>query len=416
VKLGKAIRSQFAILTNPDNAGLIYFDNAATTQKPQKVIRCISDYYSTSNANIGREVYKLSMDASKQYESARYSVAEFINADSASEVIFTKGTTESVNFVETAFLEPRLEKGDEVLVAGMEHHSNLLPWQRVCHRTGAKLVVVAAHGNGEISSEVFSEKINCNTKFIAICHVSNVLGTTNPVKSMIANARKQDIPVLVDGAQAIAHNRVDVQDLDADFYCFSGHKMYAPTGIGVLYIKEKFQDEIMSFIVGDGVANNMECEKITRYMPKPHCFEAGTPNLCGAVGLEAAITFLQDIGMDAVSEHEISIYNEAISVMSNIDNIIIYGNPERHSSIISFNVDGIHPYDIGNLLNEHNIAVRTGVHCEIPFVDSMGNLGTVRASFSVYNDIDEIHKFADVLKHSKSGEWTRERPGLRCMY
>ncbi|MEC8814019.1 MAG: cysteine desulfurase [Pseudomonadota bacterium] len=415
MEFGKEIRSEFPIFSSVGNQNLAYLDNAATTQKPKKVIDALVDFYSTSNANIGRGIYKLSMEAHQQYEDSRTTVAEFLNAKSANEIVFTKGTTEAINFIAVSYLEPNLEQGDEVLVTGMEHHSNLLPWQRACERTGAKLVVVESDEHGEVSLERMEESINSKTKFLAISHISNVLGVMNPVKEIIRKAHIHKIPVLVDGAQSVAHCKVDVQDLGADFYCLSGHKMYGPTGIGVLYINQAFQEGMLPFLVGGGVANGVEYQRITKYLPTPFCFEAGTPNLAGAVGLASAIEFLQEADMADLHKHELKLYNEMLAILEGQDNAIVYGNPANISSIVSFNIKDIHPYDIGNLLNSHNIAVRTGVHCAIPFVDSMNLLGTVRASFGLYNDLDEVHRLGDVLKQAKPGDWTRNRPNVRYL-
>lgn len=412
--LAKKTRKDFPIFENQSE--LIYLDNAATTQKPASVIDSISHYYSNFNANVGRGIYSISMKSYEAYEKSREAMRQFVNASSPNSVIFTKGTTESVNYVAQAFAKKLLSEGDEIVVTGMEHHSNLIPWQTICHEKGATMRIVQTGRDGRISLDEFNAALGAKTKIVAAAHVSNVLGVANPVKEMIRLAHQKNIPVVLDGAQAIAHTKVDVQELDVDFYCFSAHKMYGPMGIGVLYAKDKHLDSLEPFQTGGGVAHGVNYSGVTHYMPAPFRFEAGTPNVAGALGMAAAARYILDIGYDAIQEHEKTIFSYAVNKLDKINGIEIYGSTELPTSIISFNIKNIHPYDVGNHLNKFNIAVRTGVHCAIPFVDSMGLLGTVRASFGIYNSEDEIDKLINALGSVAPADWTRDRPNSRFMF
>jgi SufS family cysteine desulfurase len=406
-------KQDFPIFTH--NEGLIYLDNAATTQKPASVIDAMTHYYSHFNANVGRSVHRLSNLSHEAYEASRQTIARFINAASGDSMIFTKGTTEAINFVAQNFVRHGLKAGDEVLVTGMEHHSNLLPWQAACEQTGATLRVVPVDTQGQIRVEDYAALLSPRTRLVAIAHVSNVLGVTNPVKTMTRLARERQIPVLIDGAQAIAHLKVDVQDLDADFYCFSSHKMYGPQGIGALYVHPRQADWITPFQTGGGVAYGVNYERVTHYLPAPHRFEAGTPNVAGAVGLARAADYLSACGLDAVHEHDRALFQHAVRHLGELPNVQLFGALDEPGSILSFGVRGLHPYDVGNHLNRFDIAVRTGVHCAIPLVDSLGVLGTVRMSFSVYNTPADIDKVAEALTSIEPGMWTKEHPTDRFL-
>lgn len=407
------IRDDFPIFSHEKE--LVYLDNAATTQKPLAVIEAMTHYYSSFNANVGRGVYKLSMKSHDAYEHGREVIRQFVNAPALKNIIFTKGTTESINFVAHSYAKQLLSAGDEILVTGMEHHSNLIPWQTICKEKGATMRVLPVGADGQISLDAFREALNPRTKMVAIVHVSNVLGMLNPIKEMIALAHQKHIPVSVDGAQAIGHVKVDVQDLDADFYSFSAHKMYGPMGVGVLFAKQTHLDDIAPFQTGGGIARGLNYDEVTDYMPAPHCFEAGTPNVAGVIGLTAAVEYMSALGFPAIQAHEEHMFSHAVSRLSQIDGLTMLGSTTEPSSIISFNVRQIHPYDIGNHLNKFDIAVRTGVHCAVPFVDSLGLVGTVRASFGIYNCVEDIDRLGDALRSAVPMDWTRDRPTTRFM-
>ncbi|SDI62235.1 aminotransferase class V-fold PLP-dependent enzyme [Paraburkholderia phenazinium] len=407
-------KKDFPIFTHDE--GLIYLDNAATTQKPASVIDAMTHYYSHINANVGRSVHKLSNRSHEAYEASRQTLGQFVNAASSNSIVFTKGTTEAINFVAQNFAKRCLKPGDEVVVTGMEHHSNLLPWQTACEEAGATLRVVPVDATGRIRLEDYQALLSPQTRLVAIAHVSNVLGVTNPVKEMARLARERDIPVLIDGAQAIAHLKVDVQDLDVDFYCFSGHKMYGPQGIGVLYIHPRQTEWLAPFQTGGGVAYGVNYERVTHYLPAPHRFEAGTPNVAGAVGLARAASYLAAFGLDAVQQHDQELFFHAVKQLGGLPGVQLFGAPGEPGSILSFGIRDLHPYDVGNHLNNFDIAVRTGVHCAIPLVDSLGVLGTVRMSFSVYNTPADIDKVAEALVSVKPGQWTKEHPTSRFLH
>jgi SufS family cysteine desulfurase len=411
--LAMRTRKDFPIFSHEKE--LVYLDNAATTQKPLSVIESMTHYYSSFNANVGRGVYKLSMKSHDAYENGREVIRHFVNAPTVKNIIFTKGTTESVNFVAQSFAKNLLSPGDEILVTGMEHHSNLIPWQTICQEKGAKMRVVPVGKDGNISLDSFKEALNNKTKMVAVVHVSNVLGVVNPIKEMIALAHEKNIPVSIDGAQAIGHVKVDVQDLDADFYSFSAHKMYGPMGVGVLYVKDAHLDRLESFQTGGGIARGLTYDNVTDYMPAPHRFEAGTPNVAGVIGLSAAAKYMSEIGYEAIQEHEEKMFAHAVSKLVNIDGLEILGSTSEPTSIISFNIKKIHPYDIGNHLNKFDIAVRTGVHCAVPFVDSLGLVGTVRASFGIYNSLNDIDRLSDALGSAVPMDWSKDRPTTRFM-
>lgn len=391
-------RSDFPVLSRSVNGRpLVYLDNGATTQKPFEVIDTISNYYSSYNANIHRGVHTLSQEASAAYEAARAKVAAFINAGSDQEIIFTRGTTESINLVAATFGRMHVQAGDEILITGMEHHSNIVPWQLLCEEKQAKLVVVPVDDSGAFSISDFEKNISAVTKLIAVTHVSNTLGTVNPVKELIAIAHRRNIRVLVDGAQAIPHMAVDVTDLDADFYAFSGHKIFGPTGIGVLYVKAALLSGMPPYQGGGGIIKTVTFEKTT-YVDGPLKFEAGTPNIAGAIGLGAALDYVSHIGMDRIRDYEHELLLDATAKLQQVPGVRIIGTAAEKAAVISFVVDGIHPFDIGTILDQQGIAVRTGHHCTQPLMERFGIPGTVRASFAFYNTHEEIDQLVTGLQ------------------
>ncbi len=392
------IRAEFPILAEKIyNKPLIYFDNGATTQKPRCVVEKIDQGYYHLNANIHRGVHYLSQKATEAHEAARQSVAEFLGSGKREEIIFTRGTTEAINLVAFSFGEAFCKPGDEVIVSVMEHHSNIVPWQMLCERKGMKLNVIPMNEKGELDIQAYALLLTERTKIVSVAHVSNVLGTINPVKEIIRIAHEKNIPVLLDGAQAVPHLKVNVADLDADFYVFSGHKIYGPTGIGVLYGKEKWLNAIPPYQGGGEMIASVSFEKTT-YNDLPYKFEAGTPDYIGSTALAEALRYLQEIGIEEIAayEHELTVY--ATQRLGEIENMRIIGTADAKSAVISFLVGEIHPYDIGMLLDKLGIAVRTGHHCAQPLIDSLGIPGTVRASFAFYNTKQEIDSFVDALK------------------
>jgi len=394
----KHIRADFPILGDKVyNKDLIYFDNAATTQKPRCVVEKIEYAYYHINANIHRGVHYLSQKATEAHEEARTTVAEFIHAAKREEIIFTRGTTEAINLVATSFGEAFFNAGDEILISTMEHHSNIVPWQMLCERKGMKLVVIPINERGELDMEAYKLLLNEKTRIVSIAHVSNVLGTINPVKDIIRIAHEKDIPVLIDGAQAVPHISVNMLDMDADFYVFSAHKIYGPTGVGVLYGKEKWLNAIPPYQGGGEMIATVTFEKTT-YNVIPFKFEAGTPDYIGSTALAEAIRYVQNIGMDNIAAYEKDLTTYATAKLLEIEGMRIYGTAAEKSSVISFLVGNIHPYDVGMLLDKLGIAVRTGHHCAQPLIDSFGIPGTVRASFAFYNTTEEIDVFIEALK------------------
>ena len=392
------IRTDFPILTEKIyNKPLIYFDNAATTQKPKAVLDRIMYGYEHLNANIHRGVHFLSQKATEAHEEARKFVASYINAASSDEIIFTRGTTEAINLVAFSYGEYACSEGDEIVISVMEHHSNIVPWQMLCERKGMKLRIIPINEKGELNPDVFRSLINTRTKLVAITHVSNVLGTINPVKEIIKAAHAGNVPILIDGAQAIPHINVDMQDLDADFYVFSGHKVYAPTGIGVLYGKREWLEKIPPYQGGGEMIQTVTFEKTT-YNELPFKFEAGTPDYIGSTALAEALRYIEQTGIDRIAAYEDELTRYATNRLMEIDGMKIFGTSEHKSAVISFLVGNIHPYDIGMLLDTLGIAVRTGHHCAQPLMDELGIPGTVRASFSFYNTKDEVDAFIESLK------------------
>jgi len=392
------IRADFPILTEKIyNKDLIYFDNAATTQKPRCVVERIENGYYHLNANIHRGVHYLSQKATEAHEAARTTVAEFLHAAKREEILFTRGTTEAINLVATSFGEAFCKTGDEIIVSVMEHHSNIVPWQMLCERKGMKLRVIPMNERGELDLNVYESLLNERTRIVSIAHVSNVLGTINPIKEIIQIAHSHTIPVLVDGAQAVPHIAVNVVEFDADFYVFSGHKIYGPTGIGVLYGKEKWLNAMPPYQGGGEMIATVTFEKTT-YNELPFKFEAGTPDYIGSTALAEALRYVQEIGLDKIAEHEHELLTYCTEKLMEIKGMRIIGTAKEKSSVISFLVGNIHPYDIGMLLDKLGIAVRTGHHCAQPLIDSLGIPGTVRASFAFYNTKEEIDVFIDALK------------------
>ncbi|MCX6235510.1 MAG: cysteine desulfurase [Bacteroidetes bacterium] len=373
---------------------LVYLDNAATTQKPLDVIRSISDYYSTINSNIHRGVHYLSQEATNAYEGTRKVVQHFINARHDHEIIFTKGTTEAINLVACSFGRKFISKGDEIIISALEHHSNIVPWQILCEEKGARLRVIPINDDNEIMVSKFPEMLNDRTRIVAITHISNALGTVVPLKEIIKIAHTHNIPVLVDGAQAVAHMRVDVQDLDCDFYCFSGHKMYGPMGIGILYGRERLLEDMPPYQGGGEMIRTVTFEKTT-YNDLPYKFEAGTPNVADVIGFKTAIDYLDKIGFENITPYEAGVYKYATTALESIEGLRIIGTGKNKSGVISFLIGNIHYFDAGTVLDKLGIAVRTGNHCAQPLMELCRLTGTVRASFAMYNTKEEVDILTD---------------------
>jgi len=398
MKEASTIRDDFPILNQEVNGKpLVYLDNAATTQKPQAVIDRVTNFLSEENANIHRGVHHLSMNATVAYDDARLTVAKFINAGSAKEIIFVRGATEAVNLVANSFCKNRLQKDDEIIVTEMEHHANIIPWQIIAKSTGAKVIPIAITDEGEIDLEDFESKINDRTKMAAFVHVSNALGTINPAKEMIATLKSKNIPVLLDGAQAVAHQAVDVQDLDCDFYVFSSHKLFGPDGIGILYGRNELLKEMPPYQGGGDMINIVSFEGTTFRAP-PERFEAGTPNISGAIGLKKAIEYITELGWDNIHKIESSLLEHATETLRSIPSLKITGTANNKVPVISFTMESAHPHDIATILDTNAIAVRAGHHCAQPLMKRLGVSATTRASMSFYNTIDEINQLGDALK------------------
>jgi cysteine desulfurase/selenocysteine lyase len=394
------IRADFPILNQKINGKpLVYFDNGATSQKPQVVIDAISKYYSEINANIHRGVHKLSQLATDAYEESRLKIKNHINAEFAHEVLFTSGTTHSVNLVANGFASI-LKSGDEVLVSAMEHHSNIVPWQMLCEKTGALLRVIPMNDKGELIMEAYDLLLSDKTKIVTVNHISNALGTVNPIKYMIDKAHQFGAAVFIDGAQATPHLKPNVQELNCDFYAFSGHKICGPTGTGILYGKESWLNKLPPYQGGGEMIAEVTFEKTT-YADLPHKFEAGTPNIAGGIVLGTAIDYLNGIGFENIQQQEKTLLEYGTEKLLEIDGLKIFGTSEQKTSVISFNIDGIHPYDIGAILDKMGIAVRTGHHCAQPIMQFFDIPGTVRASFSFYNTTDEIDAMVAAVKKAK---------------
>lgn len=392
------IRADFPILSQKVNGKpLVYFDNAATTQKPKQVIDAISQYYEGYNANIHRGLHSLAEKATTAFEDTRVIFQQFINAAESEEVIFTKGTTDSINLVATAYGRKFIQAGDEILVSGMEHHSNIVPWQMLCEEKGAKLKVIPVQEDGSISLEDVKQLITENTKIVSVVFASNSLGTVNPVKEIAALAHKVGAVMMIDGAQAASHCKVDVQDLDCDFFATSGHKMYGPTGSGILYGKRAILEKMNPYQGGGEMIKDVSFKKTT-YNDIPYKFEAGTPNIADIVALKAAVEYINSLGKENIVRHENEITAHAHKRLAEVPGIHFYGTTDNKVSVVSFTIDNVHPYDAGMMLDAKGIAVRTGHHCTQPLMDHFGIEGTIRASFSVYNTKEEIDFLAESLK------------------
>ena len=394
-----SIREDFPILSRTVNGRpLVYFDNAATTQKPQVVIDAITKYYSYQNSNIHRGVHYLSQVATQAYEDSREKIRAFINAERNYEVIFTKGTTDGINLVANGFGRKFIGAGDEIVISELEHHSNIVPWQMLCEEKGAVLRVAPINEAGEIIMEELLKLLSPRTKLVAISHVSNALGSINPIKEIIKKAHELNIPVLIDGAQAIQHTKVDVQDLDCDFYVFSGHKLFASTGVGILYGKEEFLNKMNPYQGGGDMIKTVTFEKTT-YNELPHKFEAGTPHIEGGITLGIAIDYVSSIGLENISAYEQELLEYANEKLSQLEGIRFIGTAKEKASVISFLIDGVHPYDLGVILDKMGIAIRTGHHCTQPLMQKFNTPGTARASFAFYNTKEEVDVFvASVIK------------------
>ena len=394
------IRADFPILSQKVNGKpLVYFDNGATSQKPQVVIDAISKYYSEINANIHRGVHTLSQLATDAYEASRLKIQKHINAEFSHEVLFTAGTTHGINLVSNGFASI-LKPGDEVLVSALEHHSNIVPWQMLCEKTGAILKVIPMNTSGELIQSEYDKLLSSKTKIVTVNHISNALGTINPIKEMIAKAHHFGAAVLIDGAQATPHLKPDVQDLDCDFYVFSGHKICGPTGTGILYGKEAWLNKLPPYQGGGEMIKEVTFAKTT-YAELPHKFEAGTPNIAGGIVLGVAIDYMNEVGFENIQEQERLLLKYGTEKLLEIEGLKIYGTAAEKTSVISFNIDGIHPYDIGTIIDKKGIAVRTGHHCAQPIMHFLEIPGTIRASFAFYNTTEEIDLMVDAIKKAQ---------------
>ncbi|MFH1820634.1 MAG: cysteine desulfurase [Candidatus Nealsonbacteria bacterium] len=392
------IRDDFSVLNQKIyGKPLIYFDNGATTQKPEVVINTINKLHSEYNSNVHRGIHYLSNQMTEMYESARKKIQDYLNAQHNHEIIFTKGATDSINTVAYSFGEAYLKENDEIIVSEMEHHSNIVPWQIICERKGAQLRIIPINNKGELLLDEYKKLINSRTKLVAVVHVSNSLGTINPVKEIVAIAHKNNIPVLIDGAQSIQHGKIDVQDIDCDFYAFSGHKIYGPTGIGVLYGKERWLNEMPPYETGGDMIDHVKFEHTT-YNDLPFKFEAGTPNYIGAIGLGTALDYLTDIGLDNIKNYEKKLLDYGTAKLTALNGLKLYGSSENKICIFSFLLDNIHPYDTGTMLDKMGIAVRTGHHCTQPLWEHYKIEGSVRASLVFYNTFEEIDSLCEALK------------------
>jgi cysteine desulfurase/selenocysteine lyase len=398
---GSKIRAQFPILHQKVNGkDLIYFDNAASSQKPQVVINALNHYYSNDNANIHRGVHYLSQEATDKFENTRKSVQAFIHAKNSCEIIFTKGATDSINLVANGY-RSILNKGDEIIISEMEHHSNIVPWQMCCELSGAILKVIPMLDDGDLDMQAFENLLSEKTKLVAITHISNALGTINPITEIIMATHKIGAKILIDGAQATPHTLVDVQALDVDYYCFSAHKMYGPTGVGVLYGKEVLLNKLPPY-QGGGEMIKEVCFEKTTYADLPHKFEAGTPNISGVIAFKAALDFITDLGVSTIEKHEEDLLQYAIGELSKISGMQFIGEAKKRAALVSFNVQGLHSYDIGVLLDKMGIAIRTGHHCAQPIMEHYKIPGTARMSFAIYNTKQEIDSCITAIKKAQT--------------
>ncbi len=396
------IRNDFPILANEvKGVPLVYLDNGASSQKPKQVIEAIDQYYLTENSNIHRGVHHLSQVATQKYEDAREKVRAFINARHVHEVLFTKGTTDAINLVASTYGRKFLKAGDEIIISTLEHHSNIVPWQMICEEKGATLKVIPINDAGEVDLDAYHKLLSERTRLVAITHVSNSLGTIVPVKDIIAKAHQYQVPVLLDGAQAVPHMKVDVQALDCDFYAFSGHKMFGPTGVGILYGKEALLNEMPPYQGGGDMIKTVTFEKTT-YNDLPHKFEAGTPNIVGGIGLGAAIDYMHEIGLEQIQQYEAQLLAYATNQLLQIEGLRIIGTAQHKAGVISFLVAGTHPYDVGVILDQLGIAVRTGHHCTQPLMERFNIPGTARASLAFYNNKEDIDQLVAGVRKAVS--------------
>ncbi|MAU99877.1 MAG: cysteine desulfurase CsdA [Euryarchaeota archaeon] len=395
------VKEQFPILSKEvKNKPLIYLDNASTTQKPASVIDEIQEYYECTNSNIHRGVHHLSQKATEEYEEARKKIQTFIGAKSSKEIVFVRGATEAVNLVANSYVNPLLFEGDNIIISHMEHHANIVPWQLIAKQKNIEIKVIPINEKGELVIEELDNLIDKQTKFISLNHVSNSLGTVNPVEKLIKKAHQNNIRIMIDGAQAVQHMKVNVTDLDVDFYCFSGHKMYGPTGIGILYGKKEILDEMEPYQGGGDMIKSVTFEK-TIFNDVPHIFEAGTPNIVGAIGLGKAIDFIEKTTLEKIEEHEMDLLNYATKKISKIEGVRIIGTSDNKASVISFVMDGIHPHDIGTIMDNLGIAIRAGHHCTQPVMDFYDIPATARASFAIYNTKEDVDKLIEGIEKTK---------------
>lgn len=396
--LNDSIKSDFPTLNQKISGNdLIYLDNAATTQKPITVIEAVESYYKLINSNIHRGVHTLSAKATEAYEDSRSRVADFINAQDRKEIIFVRGATEAINLVAHSYVKPLLNEGDQIVISQMEHHANIVPWQIVCEEKNAELRIVPINNKGELILSEFENLLNEKTKFVSINHVSNTLGTVNPVEKIVRIAHSKNIKIMIDGAQAVQHMPLDVTKIDSDFYCFSGHKMYAPTGIGVLHGRMELLEGMPPYQGGGDMIKSVTFEK-TVYNDIPNRFEAGTPNISGVIGLASAIKYLTEIGMDCIYEHEKGLLDYATQEIKKIEKVKIIGNSSDKASVLSFVIDSIHPHDIGTIMDKHGVAIRTGHHCTQPIMDFYEIPATARASFGIYNSKQDIDRMINSIE------------------
>ena len=395
------VKEQFPILSKEvNNKPLIYLDNASTTQKPASVIDEIQEYYECTNSNIHRGVHHLSQKATEEYEEARTKIQKFIGAESSKEIVFVRGATEAVNLVANSYVNPLLSEGDNIIISHMEHHANIVPWQLIAKQKNIEIKVIPINEKGELVITELDNLIDKQTKFISLNHVSNSLGTVNPVEKLIKKAHQNNIKIMIDGAQAVQHMKVNVTDLDVDFYCFSGHKMYGPTGIGILYGKKEILDKMEPYQGGGDMIKSVTFEK-TIYNDVPHIFEAGTPNIVGAIGLGKAIDFIEKTTLEKIEEHEMDLLNYATKKISKIEGVRIIGTSDDKASVISFVMDGIHPHDIGTIMDNLGIAIRAGHHCTQPVMDFYDIPATARASFAIYNTKEDVDKLIEGIEKTK---------------
>ena len=397
---GSKIRAQFPTLHQKVNGKeLVYFDNAASSQKPQVVIDALTYYYNNENANIHRGVHYLSQEATDKFENTRKSVRTFINAKNSCEIIFTKGTTDSINLIANGY-RSILNKGDEIIISEMEHHSNIVPWQMCCELSGATLKVIPILDNGDLDMEIFENLLSEKTKLVAITHISNALGTINPIKEIITATHKADAKIMIDGAQAAPHKSVDVQELDVDYYCFSAHKMYGPTGVGILYGKEVLLNQLPPYQSGGEMIKEVSFKKTT-YADLPQKFEAGTPNIAGVIAFKASLDFITGLGIKNIAKHEDDLLQYTIDELSKISAIQFIGEAKKRAALVSFNIKDLHAYDIGVLLDKMGIAIRTGHHCAQPIMEHYKIPGTARMSFAIYNTKQEIDSSITAIKKAQ---------------